>query len=88
MAQRADAGLMLWDGESQGTLANVRNLVRFAKPVSVYVSKQRRFKNVLSEADLREALEELPPRSSDGVQSELNLGVSSRVCPKRRKRAV
>lgn len=53
MARDADCGLMIWDGESRGTLSNVTNLVRGAKPVAVYVSKQRRFVNVRSIADLR-----------------------------------
>lgn len=88
MAQRADAGLMLWDGESKGTLANVRNLVRSAKPVSVYLSKLRRFKNVLSEADLQDALEDAP-HITHGAQAEMNLGLLSTAArATRRKRAV
>lgn len=92
MAQNAEAGLMLWDGESKGTLANVRNLVRENKPVAVYVSKQRRFKNVLSEAELRdlsshERLERSPSESDE--HPELPLGGSARTPSReRRRRAV
>jgi hypothetical protein len=88
MAQRADAGLMLWDGESRGTLSNVKNLIRQAKPVSVYFSKQRRFKNVLTETDLQAALEGSPVPSAESFQPELNLGTSPKSRPTRRKRAV
>lgn len=52
MAREADCGLMLWDGESRGTLANVMNLVGEEKPVAVYVSKQRRFMNARTPADI------------------------------------
>lgn len=54
MARAADAGLMIWDGESKGTLLNVRNLAREQKPVAVYVSKLRRFRNVFNEAEMDE----------------------------------
>lgn len=92
MARNAEAGLMIWDGESKGTLANVRNLVREHKPVAVYVSKQRRFKNVLDETELREfsSLERVGEiRTEADEQSELSLGVSVRTpSRKRRRRAV
>lgn len=52
MASEAECGLMLWDGESRGTITNVENLVRAGKPVAVYVSPQRRFINVLTAADM------------------------------------
>ena len=52
MANDADCGLMLWDGSSRGTLANVESLVRSGKPVAVYTSPNRRFANVRSVSDL------------------------------------
>jgi hypothetical protein len=36
MAAQATVGLMLWDGESRGTLLNVLRLVAQGKPVVVY----------------------------------------------------
>jgi hypothetical protein len=51
MAESSECGLMLWDGESRGTLANVRALAEAGKPVAVYVAPDRRFVNVLSMAD-------------------------------------
>lgn len=53
MAEDAECGLMLWDGNSRGTLANVESLANSGKPVAVYVSTSRRFKNVRSALDLR-----------------------------------
>lgn len=51
MAESSECGLMLWDGESRGTLANVRALAEAGKPVTVYVAPARRFVNVLSMSD-------------------------------------
>ena len=88
MARAADAGLMIWDGESKGTLANVRNLVREHKPVAVYVSKQRRFKNVLSETELRELSSPNRQGSPSATEEppELPLGVPARTVPRKRGR--
>ncbi|MBM4296407.1 MAG: hypothetical protein FJ143_01560 [Deltaproteobacteria bacterium] len=52
MANEADYGLMLWDGDSAGTLVNVARLVAFHKPVVVYLSRQRRFVTLKSREDL------------------------------------
>lgn len=52
MADAAECALMLWDGESQGTLANVRRLVAQRKPVVVYLSRDRACHTVRSEAEL------------------------------------
>ncbi len=43
MGGEADYGLMLWDGKSRGTLANIEDLVRKEKPVVVYVAPNRSF---------------------------------------------
>lgn len=53
MANDASRGLMLWDGKSRGTLANVRNLLAQRKPVAVHLSPARRFVTL-------ESLEDLP----------------------------
>ncbi len=52
MAREADFGLMLWDGDSSGTLVNVARLVAFHKPVVVYISPQRRFHTLKSREGL------------------------------------
>jgi hypothetical protein len=43
MAAEADYGLMLWDGQSRGTLTNVVHLVRQGKPVVVYMASSKTF---------------------------------------------
>lgn len=89
MARNAEAGLVLWDGESKGTLANVRNLVREHKPVAVYFSKQRRFRNVLVEAELHElsaAQHADATQSEADGQSELSLGIPVLASARKRRR--
>jgi hypothetical protein len=60
MAREADFGLMLWDGDSAGTLVNVARLVAFHKPVVVYISPQRRFLTLKSREDLDVLLSSCP----------------------------
>jgi len=43
MCEEADYGFMLWDGESQGTVNNILNLLERGKKVVVYHSPEREF---------------------------------------------
>jgi hypothetical protein len=52
MAAEATVGLMLWDGQSRGTLMNVVRLVGHAKPAVVYVQPGKRFAEVRSQSEL------------------------------------
>jgi hypothetical protein len=52
MAAEATHGLMLWDGESRGTLANIRNLVSEGKPVVVYLTPAKAFVTVKSKENV------------------------------------
>jgi hypothetical protein len=52
MASAATHGLMVWDGDSRGTLTNIRNLVAAGKPVVVYLSPDRTFVTVKTKANL------------------------------------
>ena len=52
MGAEADYSLMLWDGKSRGTLTNIRDLVRMAKPVVVYVAPQKTFVTLRDPAEL------------------------------------
>ena len=51
MAAEATIGLMVWDGESRGTLLNVLRLIGQHKPVVVYVSPRKAFIDVRNERD-------------------------------------
>ena len=52
LADEATVGLMLWDGTSRGTLANVERLVERGKPVLVYTAPRREFAAVRGPDDL------------------------------------
>ncbi len=52
MARDADCGFMLWDGSSQGTLSNVRRLIRAGKFVVVYLASRQTCVTLRSDADL------------------------------------
>ena len=56
MALHASHGLMLWDGESRGTLTNIRNLVDSHKPVVVYLSPAKTFVTVKTSVELDDLL--------------------------------
>ena len=56
MVDDAAYGLMLWDGESKGTLNSVINLIRQEKPVVVYFARKKTFQNVRSADDVIELL--------------------------------
>ena len=56
MASEADVGLMLWDGESTGTIVNVARLVAANKPAVVYVSPTKEFSTIRSHSDLETLL--------------------------------
>lgn len=43
MAEEAAYGLMIWDGESLGTLMNVVRLIRGRKPVAIFVGPAKQF---------------------------------------------
>jgi hypothetical protein len=51
MAAEATVGLMLWDGESRGTLLNVLRLVTQGKTVVVYSQPARAFSDIRSRPD-------------------------------------
>lgn len=56
MAEEADVGLALWDGESSGTIVNVARLVARSKPAVVYVAPKKTFSTLKTPDDLVELL--------------------------------
>jgi nucleoside 2-deoxyribosyltransferase len=56
MAEEADIGLMLWDGESSGTIVNAARLIASRKPVVVYFSPNKEFRTLRSNSDLASLL--------------------------------
>jgi len=57
MANEAEVGFMLWDGQSSGTMVNVARMVSSAKPVVLYISPQRTFATLKSRQDLESLIQ-------------------------------
>jgi predicted amidophosphoribosyltransferase len=76
MVDEATYALMLWDGESKGTLNNVINLLRQNKPVVVYLAPKKTFQNLRSSADLQELLGKCNRASVQRFEQELGIGQS------------
>ena len=73
MAQEATHGLMLWDGESKGTLNNLVSLVRQHKPVVVYFAPAKCFMNVRTQKDIASLLGRCDPSALARFERELDL---------------
>ena len=60
MAEEADVGFMLWDGQSSGTVVNAARLIAAGKPVVIYVAPEREFRTVKSRSDFEALLSHCP----------------------------
>jgi adenine-specific DNA-methyltransferase len=54
MAGEASSGLMIWDGESAGTLMNVLRLIKQNKKVAIFEAPKRRFLELATEAEWKD----------------------------------
>lgn len=65
MANEADYGFMIWDGESRGTLNNTINLVAQNKKVLIYLTTQEKMVVIRNFDDLNDLMEECVPTTRD-----------------------
>jgi hypothetical protein len=61
MADDADVALMLWDGQSNGTIVNVARLVSRAKPAVIYTSTTKTFTTLKTPEELLDFLSAADP---------------------------
>jgi len=61
MAEEADAALMLWDGESTGTLVNIARMTARGKPAVIYIAPAKAFETVKTRGDLEQLLSGCAP---------------------------
>ena len=73
MVEDAAYGLMLWDGESKGTLNSVINMIRQNKPVVVYLAPQKVFQNLRSVDDVSELLSKFDRATVQRFERELGI---------------
>ncbi len=72
MVEEADYGLMLWDGQSRGTLTSIVHLVRQGKPAVVYVAPERSFYTLRQSSHLAEMLGRFDPAALHRINRELH----------------
>lgn len=70
MAAEASVGLMLWDGESHGTLMNVMRLAAANKAVVVFLQPQAAFVEIRRRADLAGLLARLGAASAARLRAD------------------
>jgi hypothetical protein len=54
MSEEASFGLMIWDGESAGTLMNVLRLIRQNKKVAIFETPKRSFRELKNESEWKD----------------------------------
>ncbi len=54
MSEEASIGLMIWDGESAGTLMNVLRLIRQNKKVAIFEGPKHQFRELKSDSEWRD----------------------------------
>jgi len=70
MAQEATVGLMIWDGESRGTLLNILRLLAQEKAVVVYVGPRESFVEVRRSEDFEHLIAQLDHRAVRRVHEQ------------------
>jgi hypothetical protein len=68
MADEASIGLMIWDGESLGTLLNVFRLIRQNKTAVMYVVPEKRFSNLRSKTAWDKFISHYPTRLRERIE--------------------
>ncbi len=73
MVDDAGYGLMLWDGESKGTLNSVVNMIGQNKPVVVYLAPKKTFQNLRTPTDVINLLSNCDRASVQRFERELGI---------------
>lgn len=71
MADDAKCGMMLWDGESKGTLNNIQNLLAAGKKVLVYFSPEGAFYKLVTSDDLNGLVSRCDPELIASAQRRI-----------------
>lgn len=81
MSGVADYGLMIWDGESVGTVHNILNLLGRGKLVVVYFAPEKGFANLRTSDDLEALLNRCPADAIRNFERQLDLTAKMRARP-------
>lgn len=84
MAENADCGLVLWDGESIGAINNVLELLQRGKIAVVYFSPEQQFATLKSGDDLLRLLQHVDPENLTEIRKKAGLDHKLRQLQPRR----
>jgi hypothetical protein len=70
MAERANAGFMIWDDRSPGTLNNVLNLLSSGKQSLVYLHNADDFLWITGREELKALVDRIPPEEREAVDEK------------------
>lgn len=73
MAEDCDYGLMLWDGESSGTMSNLVNVLSRGRTCLLYISPRKEFVSLKSFESLKRVLESLNPTVLNELDRKIKL---------------
>lgn len=73
MAEDCDYGLMLWDGESSGTMSNLVNVLNRGRTCLLYISPGKKFVSLKNFESLRPILESLNPTVLNELDRKIEL---------------
>jgi len=76
MAQLADFGFVLWDGNSIGSIANVLELLKLEKKAVVFFGPEKQFHNVCSLENLDALLDKCDAKTIDQISKKVRLAKS------------
>jgi hypothetical protein len=84
MASTADCGLVLWDGESVGTINNILELLQRGKIAVVYFSPEQQFATLKSGSDLLRLLQHVDSENLAQIQRKVGLSQKLRQLDQKR----
>lgn len=73
MAEEADYGFILWDGQSIGSVNNVFELLKRNKKALVYVSPEKKFYSITNVREVKELLEKCNEHTLDMFNKKIKL---------------
>ena len=73
MANDADYGLMVWNGKSAGTLNNTLNLLASGKPIVVYFTPRREFREITTSGDFKALLSECNNDDIEKIDNKIRI---------------
>lgn len=79
MAEDADYGFMIWDGQSRGTLNNIINLLQRNKKVLVYFANENKMRWIADMSELKSIIDNSPSKVKQTFQKLLSTDDDSNV---------